>query len=74
MERENDSLKRSNLETGQSTAKKRSRSSFDSVPSTKHMKETTPFDEKEKHLTGKDVHRLVYDVLSSFFRNFFTSM
>ena len=58
LESDNDSLQQSNLEAGQSTAKKRSRSSFDSVPSTKRMKEITQFDGKEKHRTGKDVHRL----------------
>ena len=68
-----DYLKQGNLEAGQSTARKRSHSSLDSVPS-KHIKTITPFDEKGKHFTGKDVHRLVCDVLSSFLDNLFTSI
>ena len=73
LESDNDLLKQGNLEAGQSTAKKRSRSSLDSVPS-KHTKKINLFDEKGKHFTGKDVHRLTSDALSSFLNNLFTRM
>ena len=59
LESDKDSLKQSSLEAGQLTAKKRLHSSLDSVLS-KCMKETTPFNEKGKHFTGKDIHRLVF--------------
>ena len=58
LESDNDSLKQGNLEAGQSTAKKRSHSSLDSVLS-KRMKKITPLDEKGEHFTGKDLQTSV---------------
>ena len=53
-ERDNDSLKHSGLEADQSTAKKRSRSSLDSVPN-KRMKKISSLTQKGKNFTGKHV-------------------
>ena len=73
LESDNDSLKQGILEAGQSIAKKRSRSSLDSVQS-KRKKKINPFNEKEKHFIGKRCTQTSIDVLSSFLDNLFTSM
>ena len=55
IDRDNDSLKHSGLEADQPTAKKRSRSSLDSV-SSKRRKKITSLTQKGKNFTGKHVH------------------